>query len=116
VSFAKRCTEGQPGVKVARLLRHGEHKANLLTDAPMPVRSCKVTIEDLNGVSHTAVPSGARPEFLRFVLGDKARRTQGRLTTAILRDTPLENTIDMVIAHDTFLPVGTFLHNFRVSA
>jgi hypothetical protein len=56
------------------------------------------------------------PSFLRFILGYKARRTQGWLTTAILRDAPLENTIDMVIAHDMFLPVGTFLHSFRVSA
>jgi amino acid transporter len=56
------------------------------------------------------------PSFLRFILGDKARRTQGWLTTAILGDAPLENTIDMVIARDMFLPVGTFLHGFRISA
>jgi len=56
------------------------------------------------------------PPFLRFILGDKARRTQGWLTTSVLGDVPLKNTIDMVIAHDMFLPVGAFLHSFRVSA
>ena len=53
---------------------------------------------------------------LRFILRDKARQTRGWLITAVLRDVPLENTINMVIANDMFLPVGTLLHSFRVSA
>ena len=55
------------------------------------------------------------PQFLGFVPGDQARRAQGWLITAILRDPPLENTKDMVIAHDMFLSVGAFLRSFGVS-
>lgn len=33
--------------------QYGEQKANLLQSKPMPVRSCQVTIQDMDGVSHT---------------------------------------------------------------
>ena len=54
--------------------------------------------------------------FLRLILRTKPRRTRGWLITAVLRDVLLENAINMVIPDEMFLPVGTILQSFRVSA
>ena len=42
--------------------------------------------------------------------------SQGLLTTAILWDISLENSINMVVSHNMVLAVRSLLHNFRVPA
>jgi hypothetical protein len=56
-------------------IRHGEHKANLIVWLLiMPVRSCKVTIEDMDGVRHT-VDVTAASLYEAVALGMAAIRT-----------------------------------------
>jgi|SRR5580704_1741424 hypothetical protein len=54
--------------------------------------------------------------FLRLILRTKPGRTRGPLIATVLRDVPLEDAKNMVIPNDMFLPIGTFLQSFWVSA
>jgi len=85
----------------------GERFDSLL---PASIRS----LERVNLTPANGKPGSA--SFLRLILRTKPGRTRGRLIASVFRDVPLKDAKNMVIPNDTFLPVGTFLQSFRVSA
>ena len=90
-----------PGIDLAN--EHGEQTANMLTCGPMPVRSCKVTIEDMNGVSHT-VEVTAASLYEAVALGMAAIRTEEWVAGIAQRLNPIKVRVtNVAVEHEVKL-------------